>query len=363
MATVSFRNVSKTFNERVDAVRQLNLEVRDQEFLALLGPSGSGKSTTLRLLAGLDTPTSGDIFIDGVRVNDFPPSARGVGMVFQSFALYPHMTAAENISFGLRMAKQKDRLTPKEIESRVAEIASLLEIERELERKPRELSGGQKQRVAIGRALVRRPRVLLMDEPLSNLDANLKEQMRHELRRLHSTHGTTTLYVTHDQVEAMSLAHRIAVMREGSLQQCSAPDSIYDDPANPFVAAFIGTPAMNLIDGIARDGWFTSGELKLKLPAHLAKASGRGRYGIRPEFVRIDETDGICATIRAVERRGADAVVSFDVHGHAVRMLWRRTDADSSGRGLAENTVVQLDLTHGSARFFERADDASHGQR
>ena len=239
MVEVRYENVMKRYENGFEAVKGLNLEIKDGEFLVLLGPSGCGKSTTLRMLAGLEDISEGSIMIDGAKVNDLPPGARGLGMVFQSYALYPHMTIAENLSFGLRMAKGEGRLPDDEILFRVLEIAQLMELEDQLDKKPKQLSGGQRQRVALGRALIRQPKVLLMDEPLSNLDAELRHQMRAEIRRLHETLGTTTVYVTHDQIEAMTLADRIAIIDQGELQQHGAPLDVYNNPANDFVKGFL----------------------------------------------------------------------------------------------------------------------------
>lgn len=239
MVEVRYENVMKRYENGFEAVKGLNLEIKDGEFLVLLGPSGCGKSTTLRMLAGLEDVSEGSIMIDGAKVNDLPPGARGLGMVFQSYALYPHMTIAENLSFGLRMAKGEERLPDDEISKRLQETARLMELEDQLDKKPKQLSGGQRQRVALGRALIRQPKVLLMDEPLSNLDAELRHQMRGEIRRLHETHGTTTVYVTHDQIEAMTLADRIAILDHGELQQHGAPLDVYNNPANDFVKGFL----------------------------------------------------------------------------------------------------------------------------
>ena len=239
MVEVRYENVMKRYENGFEAVKGLNLEIKDGEFLVLLGPSGCGKSTTLRMLAGLEDVSEGSIMIDGAKVNDLPPGARGLGMVFQSYALYPHMTIAENLSFGLRMAKGEERLPDDEISKRLQETARLMELEDQLDKKPKQLSGGQRQRVALGRALIRQPKVLLMDEPLSNLDAELRHQMRGEIRRLHETLGTTTVYVTHDQIEAMTLADRIAILDEGELQQHGAPLDVYNNPANDFVKGFL----------------------------------------------------------------------------------------------------------------------------
>ena len=239
MVNVEFNGVHKQFDDGFTAVQNLSLEIKDKEFLVLLGPSGCGKSTTLRMLAGLEDVTDGKIMIDGMTVNHLPAGARGLGMVFQSYALYPHMTIRDNLSFGLRMMKGSDKLDDDEIQSRVNQIADLLDLGQHLQKKPKELSGGQRQRVALGRALVRRPKVLLMDEPLSNLDAELRHQMRNEIRRLHDELGTTTIYVTHDQIEAMTLADRIAILNNGELQQHCAPLEAYHNPANDFVRSFL----------------------------------------------------------------------------------------------------------------------------
>ncbi len=239
MVEVRYENVTKRYENGFEAVKALNLEIKDGEFLVLLGPSGCGKSTTLRMLAGLEDVSEGIIQIDGAMVNDLPPGARGLGMVFQSYALYPHMTIAENLSFGLRMTKGQQRLPDDEIVRRVQETAKLMELEDQLDKKPKQLSGGQRQRVALGRALIRQPKVLLMDEPLSNLDAELRHQMRAEIRRLHEALGTTTVYVTHDQIEAMTLADRIVILDQGELQQHGAPLDVYNNPANDFVKGFL----------------------------------------------------------------------------------------------------------------------------
>lgn len=248
MVNVQFEEVNKRYDDGFHAVKNLNLEVKDKEFLVLLGPSGCGKSTTLRMLAGLEEVTEGSVLIDGMKVNHLPAGARGLGMVFQSYALYPHMSIRDNLSFGLRMMKGENKLPEDEISSRVKEIATLLELSEHLGKKPKELSGGQRQRVALGRALVRRPKVLLMDEPLSNLDAELRHQMRQEIRRLHDELGTTTIYVTHDQIEAMTLADRIAILDKGELQQHCAPLDAYHNPANDFVRSFLCKHIDDLVD-------------------------------------------------------------------------------------------------------------------
>src|SRR6187431_915536 len=259
---IEFRNVTKHFGG-ASVVDDLSLEIRDGEFVVLLGPSGCGKTTTLRMLAGLETVSTGDIYIGDERINDVPTQHRDLAMVFQSYALYPHMTIAENIAYPLRVRK----LDKQERAKRVNDVAAMLEIEPLLDRKPRQLSGGERQRVALARAIVREPRAYLMDEPLSNLDARLRVQMRGELKRLQHQLGTTTIYVTHDQAEAMTLASRVAVMKRGKLQQFDTPLNIYNQPANRFVAEFVGSPSMNFIDGrIANSATFKRASLAILLP-------------------------------------------------------------------------------------------------
>lgn len=337
---VVFQGVTKRYDDGTLAVDALDLTVDAGEFLVLLGPSGCGKSTTLRMLAGLEEITEGEIRIGGAKVNDLPPGARGLGMVFQSYALYPHMTVAENLSFGLRMARRGERLDPAEIASRVDEAVDMLGLAAELEKKPRDLSGGQRQRVAIGRALVRRPKVLLMDEPLSNLDAKLRGQMRIELRRLHEQHGTTTIYVTHDQVEAMTLADRIAILDGGRLQQHATPLTAYHNPANAFVASFLGTPPMNLIDGIVQYSRFVSGDLAFALPDHLDVADGPCTFGVRPEEIAVVDAGGIAAEVVGIERLGGESVYHLNVAGHSIKALWRREDIASPNVDLAVDSAV-----------------------
>src|SRR5262249_5352201 len=280
------------------------------EFVVLLGPSGCGKTTTLRMLAGLETVSSGDIFIDSERVNHVLTQHRDLAMVFQSYALYPHMTIAENIGYPLRVRK----LDKAERAARVKRVAAMLEIESLLERKPRQLSGGERQRVALARAIVREPRAYLMDEPLSNLDARLRVQMRGELKRLQHQLGTTTIYVTHDQAEAMTLASRVAVMRKGRLQQFDTPMNIYNFPANRFVAEFVGSPSMNFIDGEIEAGAFVRGGLRIKLDD--SSASGRLTIGIRPEHIQVfsEPRDGaIAASVYVTELMGNETFVFLSV--------------------------------------------------
>ncbi len=344
MSDVEFQGARKVYDDGTVGLDGLDLKVASGEFLVLLGPSGCGKSTALRLLAGLEELTSGTIRVGGARVNDLPPGARGLGMVFQSYALYPHMTVADNLSFGLRRARGGARIAPDAIAARVTEATRMLGLDDLLDKKPRELSGGQRQRVAIGRALVRRPRVLLMDEPLSNLDAKLRNRMRFELRRLHELHGTTTLYVTHDQVEAMTLADRIAILAQGCLQQHAEPLEAYHRPANTFVASFLGAPAMNLLAGVAENGGFRSGELAFNLPQHLAHHQGSGFYGLRPANVRFVETGGLPCTLDGVERLGGDTVYHLRARGHPIRALTHAAAAGGEPGGAGGGKRLRVSL-------------------
>src|SRR6187401_3298491 len=289
---IEFRNVTKHFGGAA-VVDDLSLEIDDGEFVVLLGPSGCGKTTTLRMLAGLETVTTGDIYIEGERINDVQTQHRDLAMVFQSYALYPHMTIAENIAYPLRVRKlDKDERT-----RRVGEVARMLEIESLLARKPRQLSGGERQRVALARAIVREPRAYLMDEPLSNLDARLRVQMRGELKRLQHQLGTTTIYVTHDQAEAMTLASRVAVMKRGKLQQFDTPLNIYNHPANRFVAEFVGSPSMNFIDGRIDGGVFMSESIRIPV---TREHTNQITIGIRPEHIQVftePQNGAIAATV------------------------------------------------------------------
>ncbi len=318
MARVTFDHVRKAFGTVV-AIEDLNLAIASGEFVSLLGPSGCGKTTTLRMLAGLDHPSSGTISVGDRIVNDLPPGKRDIAMVFQSYALYPHMSVAQNIEYPL-----KKRGVPRaERREQVKRTAAVLQIEPLLDRKPRQLSGGQQQRVALGRALVRDPAAFLLDEPLSNLDAKLRAHMRAELIELHQRIGKTMVYVTHDQLEAMTMSDRIAVLDQGRLQQCDTPHEIYHRPVNAFVAGFIGTPSMNFIKGTLRaDGArlsFEAGQLSLKLPRSLVHEVPRDpvTLGVRPEDVVL-ATDGEPAVAKVVEPTGHESIVFFDVAGHTV---------------------------------------------
>src|SRR5262245_10778487 len=327
MAQVVLKDLNKKYDE-VHAVKDVNLTIRDKEFMVLVGPSGCGKTTTLRMVAGLEEITAGEIAIGDRIVNDLPPKDRDIAMVFQNYALYPHMSVYDNMAFGLKMRK-----FPKpEIAKRVQDAAEILGIQDLLKRKPRQLSGGQRQRVAVGRAIVRHPQVFLFDEPLSNLDAKLRVQMRVELKRLHERLETTAIYVTHDQVEAMTLGSRVVVMRDGWVQQVGDPMEIYTKPQNRFVAGFIGSPAMNFIPTtIAEQGGSLFAEatgIKLKIPSERAGRLGayKGQMvtlGIRPEDLRVgssaDPADrSFDAVVDVVEPLGAEILLDVTLAGQSV---------------------------------------------
>ena len=302
MADVTLRKVIKRYDE-VEAVRGIDLDIADHEFVVLVGPSGCGKSTTLRMIAGLEDITDGDIMIGGDVVNDVPPKDRDIAMVFQNYALYPHMTVAENMSFGLRLK----RFPKAEIKTRVDEAARMLDIVELVDRKPKQLSGGQRQRVAMGRAIVRNPKVFLLDEPLSNLDAKLRGQTRIELQKLHRDLETTFIYVTHDQVEAMTMGDRIAIMNAGILQQVGTPGDIYDHPANLFVAGFIGSPTMNFVPATTQNGSAKASGFEVKLPKPVSAA--KGTLGFRPEAVTdrvVEGSPSMEMKVDVVERLGSD---------------------------------------------------------
>ncbi len=319
MATVTFKGATRIYPKtKRKAVNQLNLEIKDGEFLVLVGPSGCGKTTSLRMLAGLEEVDEGEILIDDENVVDLPPRNRDIAMVFQNYALYPHMSVAENMGFALKIA----RLSKSEIDTRVNEAAKILDLEEYLKRRPGQLSGGQRQRVAMGRAIVRQPRVFLMDEPLSNLDAKLRVATRSEIAALQRRLGVTTVYVTHDQVEAMTMGDRVAVMKDGVLQQCDTPRVLYDSPVNAFVAGFIGSPPMNLIKGTLDAAGVKLGSTVVPLPAELRQRAGAVggtvTVGVRPEAIElVPEGQGIPATVNLVEELGAEAYVYAQLADHA----------------------------------------------
>jgi multiple sugar transport system ATP-binding protein len=353
MAEVSLQRVVKKYGE-VEAVRAIDLDIPDNEFVVLVGPSGCGKSTTLRMIAGLEELTSGDIRIGGEVVNDLPPKDRDIAMVFQNYALYPHMTAFENMSFGLRLRK----LAKAEIKQRVEHAARILDITELLDRRPKALSGGQRQRVAMGRAIVRNPKVFLFDEPLSNLDAKLRVQMRTEIKRVHQKVKTTTVYVTHDQVEAMTLADRVVVMNNGRIEQIGTPQELYHQPRTHFVAGFIGSPAMNFIPcTLEQNGGGLRVRLsqEIALPVPASKVAGYANltkrellFGLRPEHITEARTNGgsspatFTVTLDVVEPMGMETMVFFTVNGTEVCGRVEPTAARDAG----ESMPLQANMEH-----------------
>ncbi len=309
MASVEIRDVRKAFGN-VQIIKGVDIQIDDGEFVILVGPSGCGKSTLLRMIAGLENITAGDISIGGRVVNHVPPKERDIAMVFQNYALYPHMTVKDNMAFSLKLRNAPQA----EIDERVNKAAAILGLGSLLERFPRQLSGGQRQRVAMGRAIVRDPQVFLFDEPLSNLDAKLRVQMRSEIKELHQRLKTTTIYVTHDQIEAMTMADKIVVMHDGIVEQIGAPLELYDNPANTFVAGFIGSPSMNFLKGKVQGGQFVAnGGYSLALPALKASIEGKDiTYGMRPEHIRLDP-NGIEAKVIVVEPTGSETQVALHI--------------------------------------------------
>jgi multiple sugar transport system ATP-binding protein len=357
MANIRFRNLVKRFGNVV-AVDNLSLDVADGEFLVLLGPSGCGKTTALRCLSGLQTPDSGEIWIGDRMVNEVHPKDRDIAMVFQSYALYPHMTVYRNIAFPLRMRKYpKD-----EIDRKVKKAADLLRISELLDRKPKELSGGQAQRVALGRAIVREPKVFLMDEPLSNLDAKLRVYMRAELKRLQKDLGTTTVYVTHDQAEAMTMGDRVAVMNKGRLQQVATPKEIYSKPKSIFVAGFLGSPPMNFIDCTLKNGILQSVGFQVALPSTLAEIfrkkpiDGGVVFGFRPEDVNISKipsADAIETEVYMYEPLGSEIIVDLKLGDGIVKA---KTDSNFE---LEIGEKLWLTIRQDGMHFFDKKTEES----
>ncbi len=372
MASLSLRNIYKKYPGGVVAVSDFNLEIKDKEFIILVGPSGCGKSTTLRMVAGLEEISSGELYIGDRLVNDVAPKDRDIAMVFQNYALYPHMTVFDNMAFGLKLRKtSKD-----EIKRRVEEAARILDIEHLLERKPKALSGGQRQRVALGRAIVREPKVFLLDEPLSNLDAKLRAQMRTEITKLHQRLGTTFIYVTHDQTEAMTMGTRIVVMKDGFIQQVDAPQKLYEFPCNLFVAGFIGSPQMNFIEGkVLKEGdvfyvEFGSEDTKtragvkykIKLPATKNKDNCLDAYvdkevifGIRPEHVHNEADlianlpDGIVeANVEVTELMGAETYLYMNCEGQSINA---RVDPSSTARA---GDTIKIAIDPAKIHIFDK---------
>lgn len=363
MAQINLENVVKRYGNGHVAVQAVSLEIRDGEFVVLVGPSGSGKSSLLRMIAGLESVTSGDIFFDDRRVNGVAPGDRDIAMVFQDYALYPHMTVRENLSFGLKMRKTaKD-----EIAERVAMAAEVLSVESLLDRKPKQLSGGQQQRVAVGRAIVRQPQAFLFDEPLSNLDAKLRGQMQMELALLHQRLKTTTVYVTHDQVEAMTLGDRIVVLRDGVIQQVGSPLEVYRNPANRFVAGFIGSPAMNFLEGRLEGGEFVAGAVRYQLAKDTFEdafedaftdaqpSDGPVVFGFRPEDVVVSHGSPhpllAEVTVDVVQQLGHESMIYCDLEGAAI------VSRLSGEAAIKVGDSVRLTLPSDKVRLFG-SDDA-----
>ena len=346
MARVELKGISKVYEGNIQAVDNADIIIEDKEFVVLVGPSGCGKSTTLRMIAGLEEITEGELYIDGELMNDIPPKDRNIAMVFQNYALYPHMTVYDNMAFGLKIKK----INKKEIEERVREAAKILDIEKLLSRKPKALSGGQRQRVAVGRAIVRNPKVFLFDEPLSNLDAKLRVQMRAELSDLHLRLNATIIYVTHDQVEAMTMANKIVVLKDGKIQQIGAPLFLYNNPANKFVASFIGSPPMNflLVKVLDENGIILEVDTFKLRPAgthlpHLEKYLGKELFfGIRPEDLSYRETENpdncIPVKVSLVEPLGADIHLGLSI--------------PSVNQSLIARTEANLEFKVGDSAFF-----------
>jgi len=357
MADLRLVNIRKVYDKDIVSVDNFNLEIRDKEFLVLVGPSGCGKSTTLRMIAGLEEITDGDLYIGEKRVNDVPPKDRDIAMVFQNYALYPHMDVYNNMAFGLKLRKFKKD----EIKKRVNNAAEILGLEDMLTRKPKALSGGQRQRVALGRAIVRDAEVFLMDEPLSNLDAKLRVQMRAEIQKLHRRLQTTTVYVTHDQTEAMTMATRLVVMKDGLIQQVGEPKEVYDEPNNVFVGGFIGSPAMNFITGKLEGNYFVTGDVKVLVPEGKMKVLREQGYegkeiilGIRPEdihdeplFIESSPETKIRASIEVAELMGAEIVLYSKVNNQD---FVAKVDARFN---VEAGETVDLGFNLGKAHFFD----------
>lgn len=357
MAELKLNNIQKVFDKDVVAVDDFNLEIEDQEFIVFVGPSGCGKSTTLRMIAGLEEITNGELYIDGQKMNDVAPKDRDIAMVFQNYALYPHMSVYDNMAFGLKLRKFKKD----EIEKRVNDAAKILGLEAFLDRKPKALSGGQRQRVALGRAIVRDAKVFLMDEPLSNLDAKLRVQMRAEISKLHNRLKTTTIYVTHDQTEAMTMATRLVVMKDGIIQQVGRPKDVYDFPDNVFVGGFIGSPAMNFFTGRLESDYFVIGDTKIKVPEGKIKSIRNAGLvdnelilGVRPEdihdeplFLDSSPETKIKATIEVAELMGSESFLYSTLNDQDfVARVDSRTDIHSG-----EKLELAFNMNH--AHFFD----------
>lgn len=361
MSSLSCKNICKRYPNGFEAVKDFNLEVEDKEFIIFVGPSGCGKSTTLRMIAGLEEISSGELYIDGKLENDVEPKDRDIAMVFQNYALYPHMTVYQNMAFGLKMRK-----VPKDvIDQKVREAAKILDLEKLLDRKPKALSGGQRQRVAMGRAIVRNPKVFLMDEPLSNLDAKLRVQMRSEISALHQKLGATIIYVTHDQTEAMTLGTRIVVLKDGIIQQVDSPQRLYAEPDNLFVAGFIGSPQMNFVDAVCKingkEVTLTFDKFSVVLPEAKAQKLIDGNYdgktvvlGIRPENISDDKEDvancacKVTTEVTGYELLGAEVLLYFNVGGA------KMTASVSSTTSARYGDTVELAFDPNAMHVFDK---------
>jgi len=358
MAELKLNNIEKVYDKNVKAVEDFNLDINDKEFVVFVGPSGCGKSTTLRMIAGLEEITGGDFLIDDKRMNDVAPKDRDIAMVFQNYALYPHMNVYDNMAFGLKLRK----MDKKEIEQRVNNAANILGLEALLDRKPKALSGGQRQRVALGRAIVRDAKVFLMDEPLSNLDAKLRVQMRAEIQKLHQRLQTTTIYVTHDQTEAMTMATRLVVMKDGLIQQVGKPKDVYDKPENVFVGGFIGSPAMNFLQGTLEDGKVDLGTVKITVPEGKMKTLREQNYigkelilGVRPEdmhdepvFIDANQDKKITAHIEVAEMMGSESYLYSRLNDQEfIARVDSRTDINGG-----EDIELAIDMN--KVHFFDK---------
>ncbi|RLQ97323.1 ABC transporter ATP-binding protein [Falsibacillus albus] len=362
MAQLNLDSIYKVYDNKVTAVKDFNLHIKDKEFIVFVGPSGCGKSTTLRMIAGLEEISKGDFFIDEKRVNDVAPKDRDIAMVFQNYALYPHMSVYDNMAFGLKLRK----VAKDEIDRRVKDAARILGLEAYLDRKPKALSGGQRQRVALGRAIVRDAKVFLMDEPLSNLDAKLRVQMRAEIAKLHQRLQTTTIYVTHDQTEAMTMATRIVVMKDGVIQQVGTPKEVYDNPENVFVGGFIGSPAMNFFTGHLDGNDFVIGDIKIAVPEGKLKILRDQGFvgkdvilGVRPEdihdepvFIESSKGTAISAKIEVAELTGAEMMLYTQVGGQE---FISRVDSRSD---IKPGQTIDLALDLNKAHFFDPATES-----
>ncbi|WP_430787857.1 ABC transporter ATP-binding protein [Virgibacillus flavescens] len=361
MAELRLDHIQKSYDKKVIAVDDFNLHIKDKEFIVFVGPSGCGKSTTLRMIAGLEEITGGELLIDDRKMNDVAPKDRDIAMVFQNYALYPHMNVYDNMAFGLKLRKFKKD----EIDRRVQNAAKILGLESYLDRKPKALSGGQRQRVALGRAIVRDAKVFLMDEPLSNLDAKLRVQMRAEIQKLHKRLQTTTIYVTHDQTEAMTMATRLVVMKDGIIQQVGAPKEVYDKPENIFVGGFIGSPSMNFLNGKLTDGFFVMDDVKIRVPEGKMKTLREQDFidkevilGIRPEdihdeplFIEAAPETKFTATIDVAELMGAETYLYSKLNEQDfIARIDSRSDIDGG-----EELTLAFDMN--KAHFFNAEDE------